>query len=100
MYTLFVERILNATFVIFQLNREYSNLIENNRTPKGFFFSNLITNRREISKIFQLNHEQSVKNMNYGARKIFQLNREQVTQNFQLNHEQEYPTYMTGYMNK
>lgn len=31
---------------------------------------------------------------------FFQLNREQVTQNFQLNHEQEYPTYMTGYMNK
>lgn len=86
--------------VIFQLNHEYSNLIANNRTPLGFFFSNLITNRQEIRKIFQLNHEQSVKNMNYEARKIFQLNREQVAQNFQLNHEQEYSTYMAGYMNK
>lgn len=91
---------LNHEHVIFQFNHEYSNLITNNRTPLGFFFSNLIANRQEISKIFQFNHEQSVKNMNYGARKIFQFNREHDIEIFQFNREQEYPTYITGNTNQ
>ena len=31
---------------------------------------------------------------------FFQLNREQDTEIFQLNHEQEYPTYITGNTNQ
>lgn len=48
----------NDKCLIFQFIHEYSNLIANKRTPLGFFFSNLIKNRQENSKIFQFNHEQ------------------------------------------